>query len=162
MPTHHTLSFMAALPLLFLLTACSSLAPTKARKITHKEKAAEIETTIHTLLKRQTDAWNEGKLTTFIESYLDSPQTRFASGSTVHYGTNNVLKRYQQKYPDRASMGQLSFTDLSVQALSSNFVFVFGRYILKRKGGTSTGLFTLLLKLTAEGWKISHDHTSSG
>ena len=74
---------------------------------------------------------------------------------------DDVLERYRRNYPDRAAMGRLAFTDLDVRVLSPEFAFVFGRYRLEREGDAPTGLFTLLLERTGDGWKISHDHTST-
>ena len=115
-----------------------------------REEAAGIETDIRTLLERQSGAWNEGDL------------VRFVSGGSVRYGAGDVLDRYRRNYPDRAAMGVLTFTDLDVRVLSDEYVFVFGRYNLERETDAPTGLFTLLFERTGDGWKISHDHTSSG
>lgn len=124
-------------------------------------EAAAIEADIRSLLERQSGAWNGGDLVTFVADYLDSPRMRFVSGGSVRYGAEDVLDRYRRTYPDRAAMGALTFTDLDVRVLSDDFVFVFGRYNLEREADAPTGLFTLLFERTADGWKISHDHTSS-
>ena len=125
-------------------------------------EAAAIEADIRALMEQQSGAWNEGDLVTFVADYLDSPRMRFVSGGSVRYGTDDVLDRYRRTYPDRAAMGVLTFTDLDVRILSDEYVFVFGRYNLERENDAPTGLFTLLFESTADGWKISHDHTSSG
>ncbi len=122
---------------------------------------AGIEATIRALLARQAEAWNEGDLVAFVSDYLDSPRTRFASGGSVRHGSDEVLERYERNYPDAAARGRLTFSDLEVRVLSSEFVLVFGRYTLEREADTPTGLFTLLIEATPGGWKISHDHTSS-
>ena len=131
------------------------------RPVEPPEEAAAIEADIRSLLERQSGAWNEGDLVTFVADYLDSPRMRFVSGGSVRYGAEDVLDRYRRTYPDRAAMGVLTFTDLDVRVLSDDFVFVFGRYNLEREADAPTGLFTLLFERTADGWKISHDHTSS-
>ncbi len=124
--------------------------------------AAAIEADIRALMEQQSAAWNEGDLGAFVADYLDSPSMRFVSGGSVRYGTDDVLDRYRRTYPDRAAMGVLTFTDLDVRVLSDEYVFVFGRYNLERENDAPTGLFTLLFERTRDGWKISHDHTSSG
>lgn len=126
------------------------------------EAASAIEADIRALLERQSGAWNEGDLVRFVADYLDSPRMRFVSGGSVRYGADDVLDRYRRNYPDRAAMGMLTFTDLDVRVLSDEYVFVFGRYNLEREDDAPTGLFTLLFERTGDGWKISHDHTSSG
>ena len=120
-----------------------------------------IAATIRELMERQTRAWNDGDLAAFVGDYLDSPRMRFVSGGSVRYGSGEVLARYRRNYPDRLAMGELRFSDLDVRVLSPDFVFVFGRYRLMRAEDSPAGLFTLLFERTADGWKISHDHTSS-
>ena len=134
----------------------------KERHAVAPEQTAAIEADIRALMEQQSGAWNEGDLVTFVGDYLDSPRMRFVSGGSVRYGTDDVLDRYRRTYPDRAAMGVLTFTDLDVRVLSDEYVFVFGRYHLERENDAPTGLFTLLFERTQEGWKISHDHTSSG
>ena len=136
-------------------------APEERHVVTPAEAAA-IEADIRALMEQQSAAWNEGDLVTFVADYLDSPSMRFVSGGSVRYGTDDVLDRYRRTYPDRAAMGVLTFTDLDIRVLSDEYVFVFGRYHLEREDDAPTGLFTLLFERTQEGWKISHDHTSSG
>ena len=136
-------------------------APEEHQAVTPKQ-AAEIEADIRSLLQEQSGAWNEGDLVRFVADYLDSPRMRFVSGGSVRYGSADVLDRYRRTYPDRAAMGVLTFTDLDVRVLSDEYVFVFGRYHLERATDAPTGLFTLLFERTGDGWKISHDHTSSG
>lgn len=160
-----------SLGLVILLTgACGATSGTEdsgasapeVRNPVTPEEAATIEADIRTLLERQSGAWNEGDLVTFVADYLDSPRMRFVSGGSVRYGAEDVLDRYRRTYPDRAAMGVLTFTDLDVRVLSDEYVFVFGRYNLERETDAPTGLFTLLFERTGDGWKISHDHTSSG
>lgn len=138
-----------------------STAPEERAAVTPQEAAA-IEAEIRALLERQSGAWNEGDLVRFVADYLDSPRMRFVSGGSVRYGAGDVLDRYRRNYPDRAAMGMLTFTDLDVRVLSDEYVFVFGRYNLERENDAPTGFFTLLFERTGDGWKISHDHTSSG
>lgn len=156
--------------LILLAGACSAPSgpgasdetPPEERQQVTPAEAAGIEADIRALLERQSGAWNDGDLVRFVADYLDSPRMRFVSGGGVRYGAEDLLDRYRRNYPDRAAMGTLTFTDLAVRVLSDEFVFVFGRYNLRRATDAPTGLFTLLFERTAEGWKIAHDHTSSG
>lgn len=120
-----------------------------------------LEAETREILERQTAAWNEGDLVTFVGDYLDSPRMRFVSGNSIRMGTEDLLERYRTNYPDRAAMGRLHFSDLDIRVLSPEFVFVFGRYNLEREADAPTGLFTLLFERTPEGLRIAHDHTSS-
>ena len=120
---------------------------------------AEIEA----VLSAQAEAWNRGDIPAFMETYIKSDALRFASGGTVQRGWQNTLERYQKRYPTPDAMGRLVFEDLETQRLSPEWAEVHGRYRLYREGdyGNATGLFTLLMQKTADGWKIRHDHTSA-
>jgi hypothetical protein len=64
-------------------------------------------------------------------------------------------------------MGTLSFEEIDVRVLSRDWALVFGRWQLERESDRPGGLFTLVLQyredlLEGSGWRIVHDHTSSG
>ncbi len=98
-----------------------------------------------------------------METYVKSDALRFASGGTVQRGWEETLQRYQRRYPTDDAMGRLEFEDLEIKVLSEKWAEVHGRYRLYREGdyGNATGLFTLLMQRTNDGWKILHDHTSA-
>jgi ketosteroid isomerase-like protein len=112
------------------------------------------------LLAVQASAWNRGDLAGFMQTYAPVDDLRFASGGSVTYGWKPTLARYQQRYPDRAAMGALAFSELTVTELSPEAALVFGHWRLTRAADTPHGLFTLLLRRTPAGWLIYADHTS--
>jgi len=118
---------------------------------------------IRNILETQTTQWNQGDIPAFMETYVKSGELRFSSGGTVQRGWEATLKRYQTRYPNKAAMGRLVFEDLNIKVLSDTWAEVHGRYRLYRDGdyANATGLFTLLMKNTTDGWKILHDHTSA-
>ena len=116
---------------------------------------------ITALLGAQAAAWNRGDLPGFMQAYAQTGELRFASGGTVTYGWQPTLERYQQRYPDKAAMGTLAFSDLVVTELAPDAALVFGRWQLTRATDAPHGLFTLTLKKSAAGWRIIFDHTSS-
>ena len=126
-------------------------------------KAAASPTTAEILqiLQTQADAWNRGDIDAFMQTYAPVDDLRFASGGTVTYGWKPTLERYKQRYPDRAAMGTLAFSELAVTELSPDAALVFGHWRLTRASDTPHGLFTLLVRRTPAGWKIFSDHTSS-
>lgn len=115
---------------------------------------------IRLILQTQADAWNRGDLDAFMQTYAPVADLRFASGGSVTYGWQPTLERYRQRYPDRAAMGTLAFSDLAVTELSADAALVFGRWSLTRVKDAPHGLFTLLVRRTPAGWKIFADHTS--
>ena len=67
---------------------------------------------------------------------------------------------YRKKYSDHQKMGALTFSDLNINLLGNDAAVVDGKWALKRESDNPHGRFTLLLRHTAEGWRIVYDHTS--
>jgi uncharacterized protein (TIGR02246 family) len=117
---------------------------------------------IQRLLDDQADAWNKGDLVGFMKGYLESDDLSFFSGNTKTKGWKATLERYQKKYQGEGKeMGKLSFKEMSIELLGNDSALVRGRYHLRLKSDTPTGIFTLILRKTPAGWRIIHDHTSS-
>lgn len=121
----------------------------------------QIKSDIKATLKRQDAAWNRGDIDAFMEDYVKTETLRFASGGKVRYGWQTTLEGYKSRYPDRATMGFLTFTDLEIDVLSKTDALVFGRWALTRESDLPSGLFTLRMKNIDGSWKIKSDHTSS-
>jgi uncharacterized protein (TIGR02246 family) len=118
---------------------------------------------IRALLKNSEAAWNRGDLATFASDYEDSPETTFIGREVTHGGVQAILERYRRNYPDREAMGTLAFSELEIRILAADVVLATGKYELKRTaaaGGDASGRFTLVLRRSAAGWKIIHDHSS--
>lgn len=126
-----------------------------------KPPASAAARDITALLTAQAAAWNRGDIDAFMQSYAKTDTLRFASGGTVTLGWRPTRERYQQRYPDRATMGTLAFTDLEITGLAPDAAIAFGRWKLTREKDAPHGLFTLTLRKTAAGWRIIQDHTSS-
>lgn len=137
----------------FTLAACGS-----PQAIDEKQ----IEDEVLAVIKDGEKGWNNGSVEQFMAGYWQSDALRFASGGTVSFGWQPVLERYQQHYPDKATMGTLTFSELDVKVISNDAALAFGKWQLERAEDAPRGLFTLLLRRKPEGWRIIHDHTSSG
>jgi ketosteroid isomerase-like protein len=114
------------------------------------------------VLLAQERSWNKGDMPGFISGYKNSPDTVFI-GSEVARGYDQMVARYTKNYPDRATMGHLTFTDLEPHLLDEKFAVVTGQFALerpKKNGGNAGGIFSLVLEKTDTGWKIVLDHTS--
>lgn len=143
--------------LLLLLTFNTSYADTEKPEYSHQ---TDIDT-IRMLLTSQQDAWNRGDIDAYMQGYWKSAKLRFASGGTYKFGWQKTYDGYKKRYPNKASMGQLHFTLHDINQISANHALVFGTWKLMRQQDSPGGLFTLLLRKTAQGWKIIADHTSS-
>lgn len=125
----------------------------------HAQESARQQ--IEQVLTRQAGAWNQGDIAGFMDGYVHSPALRFASGDSVTYGWQGTLDRYKQRYPDRAAMGTLSFSDLETTVLSPDAAVVFGHWRLKTGKDEPHGLFTLVFRKENDAWHIVADHTSA-
>jgi uncharacterized protein (TIGR02246 family) len=118
---------------------------------------------IQKVLDDQDSAWNKGDLEGFMAGYWKSDELTFFSGKDVTKGWNATLERYKKRYQSEGKeMGKLTFSELKIDVLGPESAVVRGRFKVVMSKETSQGLFTLIFKKTADGWKIVHDHTSGG
>lgn len=123
---------------------------------------AQPEDGVRAVLARQEQDWNRGNVKAFMEGYEQSGGTTFV-GTSISRGYSKVLARYLERYPNRESMGSLTFSNIEIRMLGTDYASVLGHWHLDRKttaGGSTGGYFTLLFHRTAGGWKIFLDHTS--
>jgi uncharacterized protein (TIGR02246 family) len=120
------------------------------------------ESTIRQLMQQQVDAWNRGDVTAFMTTYEDSPDTTFV-GDKVEHGYAQILERYHRNYGTPAAMGKLKFSNLEIRVLDANYAVATGNFHLDRSaagGGNADGIFSLMLRKGASGWKIILDHSN--
>ena len=82
--------------------------------------ADNAEEEVRALIEQGEAAWNAGSVEGYMETYWKSPDLRFASGGKVTYGWQPTLDGYLERYPDRAAMGRLEFTDLEITVLADD------------------------------------------
>lgn len=127
-----------------------------------EEQSGATDSEIQKVIRTQEEAWNRGDIEGFMNGYWRSEQTVFVSGDEVTRGWQKVLDRYKAKYSDRAKMGTLTFSNLEINKLSDDSAIALGSWELTRANDRPRGRFTLILRRFPEGWKIIHDHTSTG
>ena len=113
------------------------------------------------LLGVQVEAWNEGKLEKFMQTYWDSEKLVFVGSRGPTYGWQATLESYKRGYPDKKTMGHLEFKILDISKIDRNTVFVIGRFELTREVGDVAGHFTLVIQKKKGKWKIISDHSSA-
>ncbi len=121
---------------------------------------AQDKQTILKVMDTQSQAWNKGDISGFMQGYWHSDSLLFVGSKGPTYGWQKTLDNYKKNYPDKASMGILSFHDIKINLLDSNNAFVLGAWQLKREKDTPSGYFTLWFKKIKGEWKIVVDHTS--
>lgn len=117
---------------------------------------------VRKVLDDQIVAWNKGDIDGYMRGYWMSDSTVFVSGGSVIRGHQTVTERYKKNYATRELMGVLSFDEVSMRFLSRSTALVSGVWKLKRDKDAPWGRFTLILEKKPEGWRVTHDHTSSG
>jgi len=118
--------------------------------------------TIEKLLAVQSESWNKGDIDGFMQTYWKSEELQFIGSSGVVYGWQGTLDRYKRTYPDKATMGHLTFNLINVDKRSRKVISVVGKWHLKRdeKKGDLEGHFLLILKKIKGKWLIVADHSS--
>lgn len=137
-------------PLPALLALPLALASCQANPIDRHEAEA--------LLDAQAALWNEGDIPAFVGYY--SPGLSFLGADGLIRGGEDLVQRYQERYPDAAARGTLRFGVLEFRALGDRSALLLGTYHLEREE-PAEGFFTLVLERTSDGLRITHDHTSA-
>ena len=124
-----------------------------------------VETAVRAVLERQQTAWNAGDVDAFMQGYWHSDELSFSAAGTTTRGWQATLDRYHQRYPSREAMGQLTFSNLEVTAISGDAALVLGNWALARDSGDEPlddlgGNFSLVFRRLDDRWVIVHDHTS--
>lgn len=162
MTTIRTLLLFVLLTSPPFLSALYSQASGKGKRDTHQEKRAILK-----VLEQQTHLWNQGQVEEFMEGYWQSDSLQFIGGNGITMGWQNTLNRYKKAYPDRETMGKLTFDITRVEMLGEDdkghlSAFVVGKFFLDRpEKGDARGHFTLLWKKINGRWVIVLDHSSS-
>ena len=123
----------------------------------------DVKAIITKAMQDQEAAWNKGDLEAFMIPYWKSDSLKFVGKSGITCGWQNTLDNYKKNYPDKATMGILDFTILSIDQASPSTAIVVGKWHLKRDKsdkGDVGGYFTLVWRRTETKWVIFMDHTS--
>lgn len=126
--------------------------------------APPVSAAVRGVLDAQVEAWNRKDLEGFMAGYWRSPDLVFCSGATVIRGWDATLARYRKRYQSEGhEMGRLRFDAVEVVPLGEDAALARGAWRLATSDGKEPhGLFTLILRRVGGGWRIVHDHTSSG
>lgn len=125
-----------------------------------EREKSEARSAIEKVLMDQQTAWNAGDIDGFMAGYWQSEGLAFVGASGVTRSWQATLERYKRNYSDRAAMGTLTFGVDEITLLGPDAATVLGTWQLQREKDRPGGVFTLLLRRYAEGWKIVQDHTS--
>ncbi|MDQ7949281.1 MAG: DUF4440 domain-containing protein [Pedobacter sp.] len=139
----------------FLITIGALVFTLSAFGQTSKDRAA-----ILALLEKQRSDWNAGDIPAYMEGYWKSDSLLFVGKSGPTYGWQKTLDNYKKGYPDKATMGYLTFGIKKISFLTNETAFVLGSWNVKQDKGELKGYFTLLIRKMKGNWKVVVDHSS--
>ena len=146
-------------PINFLILALSFTGLT----IFGQNKAGQKNTDIaeiEKIMALQEKAWNEGNIEQFMQGYWNSDSLSFVSKNKVTFGWKATLENYKKTYPDKETMGKLTFTLIKREKLGAENYLVIGKWHLQRSKDEVGGHFSLTWKKIKGKWLIISDHTS--
>ena len=126
----------------------------------YAQPKTDITSIIQQTMHDQEFAWNKGDIDGFMSTYWNNDSLKFIGKNGITFGWKNTLENYKKNYPDKATMGTLSFSLLSVEQLSPTACYVIGSWSLLRTKGNVSGFYTLLWKKINDNWVIVSDHTN--
>lgn len=111
-------------------------------------------------MKAQEAAWNNGDIEGYMNYYWNSDSLKFIGKSGITYGWKTTREHYKESYPDKATMGTLTFSDIKLERIERNLVMLTGSWKLVREKDTLSGYYSLFWKRIRGKWLIIIDHTS--
>ena len=78
-------------------------------------------------MKKQEVAWNNFDIDGFMKYYWNNDSLKFIGSKGITYGWKNTLENYKKGYPDKKAMGFLTFTNITIEELSANSIYVIGK-----------------------------------
>ena len=120
---------------------------------------------VQAVLDAQVAAWNRGDLEGFMKGYEQSAALVYVNNDSVVRGWQPLLEFYRRVFDPKGGkeMGTLALLDLELTSLGEDGALVSGRYrVTTADGRERGGLYTLVLRRLAEGWRTVYDRTSSG
>ncbi|GAA4926838.1 YybH family protein [Mucilaginibacter defluvii] len=121
---------------------------------------AQDKQAILKVMDKQREAWNNGDIEAYMQTYWKSDSLMFVGKSGPTYGWQNTMDNYKRGYPDKAAMGFLTFKILKVNLIDKTNAFVLGGWNLKREKDAPGGYFTLWFRKIKGEWLIVCDHSS--
>lgn len=122
---------------------------------------AQLRAAVDHLLTESEKAWNGGDLAGFMEWYKRDEETTFLGSSGLMHGWDTIRQRYAGRFEPDASRDSLRFEELVARPLAPWLGLATARYVLFQGDSVnSTGVFTLVVERTPEGWRIIHDQSA--
>ncbi|NNG15356.1 MAG: SgcJ/EcaC family oxidoreductase [Gemmatimonadales bacterium] len=141
-----------------LIAACAEAPPEQAQA----PDAATLTIQLARQFQQSAAAWNQGDLDAFMADYIQDGTTTYVGSSGLIRGFDGIRAWYAPRFEPGVERDSLRFEDFHVRSIAPSVILVTARYILYRnQETTNSGPFTLVMEQRPDGWKITHDHSSS-
>lgn len=136
--------------------------PALPTDIAQPPDSAALFATVDELLMESAASWNGDDLDGFMSWYRQGGRTTYIGSTGLVEGREAITERYAPLFEPGASRDSLRFERLRVRPLGPGLGMAVANYVLHRGDSiTATGIFTLIVRETTEGWRIVHDHSSA-
>ena len=140
-----------------LIITCLALGCSKG---TLAQKNSRDFEQIRKILFQQEQDWNDGDIDAFMNAYWKSEELQFGGANGITKGWQQTLNNYKRGYPDKVTMGKLTFQISDMTRHSRKVVSLTGSWELERENDKPGGHFLLIWRKINREWKITVDHTS--
>lgn len=124
-----------------------------------QEGHADFEQIRQIFFQQEAD-WNRGDIDAFMQAYWNSEELQFGGANGITKGWQQTLDSYKKGYPDKETMGRLSFQIKDMTQHSEAVISLTGSWELERLKDRPGGHFLLIWRKMEGQWKIVVDHTS--
>lgn len=122
---------------------------------------SEVISIISQKMTEQENCWNTGDLDCFMQHYWKSDSLMFIGKNGITYGWQPTLDNYISSYPDKSTMGKLTFTNEVKEFIDTETIQVIGQWELDRDELKNLGgYYSLIWKMKDGEWVIIADHSS--
>ncbi len=151
---------MKFLPLLMTVAVAGCAAGSASSVGSSAPRARAVEE-IRLVLSGVVDAWNRDDLDGHVRPYADSATYMQPTGPLV--GRTAIREMLRQAFQQSDGLaGNLVFRDVDIRMVGDSAAVALGAFIVEkvRADRDIRGRFTLILRRSASGWQIVHDHSS--
>ena len=124
------------------------------------QKTNPVIQEVTSLLMLQKEAWNVADIDTYMSYYWNSDSLRCMGKNGVIKGWQQTLDKYKRAYPNKETMGYLTFDDLDYEIIDKDNIIIMGSWNIMRIKDSVGGYFSLLWRKIDDKWVIIIDHTS--
>lgn len=121
---------------------------------------------IRALLRASIEAWNRDDLDGFLAAYSERSSLTYIESYGILRGKAALRARLLEKHFSTAGeIDDLAYDEIEIASLGPDGMLATGRWTTYQPGFdsqplTGRGRFSMVLRREAEGWRITHEHSS--